>query len=79
MISAYIFAKIETGKKQEVAEHLRKISEIESASFTYGIYDLIIEVNLETLEMLDDLVFRKIRRTPGIKDTMTILLSEKIV
>ena len=79
MVSAYIFAKIETGKNQEVAEYLRKITEIREASFTYGLYDLIIEVDFETLEMLDDFIFRKIRTTPGIVDTMTILLSQKIV
>lgn len=79
MVSAYIFAKIEPGKTQEIAENLRNITEIKRARLAFGPYDLVIEVDFETLETLDDFVFTKIRRTPWIRDTMTVLLSKRIV
>jgi DNA-binding Lrp family transcriptional regulator len=76
MVEAYVLAKIEMGKEVEVLNGLKGIHGLNRASLTYGIYDLCIEVQLETMEDLDILVFNEIRRIRGIKETVTLVVSK---
>jgi DNA-binding Lrp family transcriptional regulator len=40
---------------------------------TYGIYDLHVEVAFDSMDELDRFIFDKIRRLPGIKETVTLI------
>lgn len=73
MITAYILAKVEAGKDKEVLSEVEKISGVKQAVPTYGVYDLHVEVSFETMEELDRFIFDKIRRIPGIKETVTLM------
>jgi Lrp/AsnC family transcriptional regulator for asnA, asnC and gidA len=73
LIVAYVLAKVEAGKDEEVVEVVRKLSGVQHAVPTYGVYDLHVEVSFETMEELDSFVFDKIRKIPGIKETITLI------
>ena len=60
MVLAYILAKLEAGNEEKILDRLSKINGLKKASLTYGVYDLCIEVKLETMEELDNLIFNKI-------------------
>lgn len=79
MVLAYVLAKIETGNEIEILNRLKGIYGLNRASLTYGIYDLCIEAQLETMEELDSFVFNKIRKIPGVKETVTLVTSKTIV
>ncbi len=51
----------------------KKISGVKQAIPTYGVYDLHVEVSFDTMEELDKFIFDKIRRIPGIKETVTLV------
>jgi len=70
---AFVLAKVEAGKDEEVVKELRKISGVKRAIPTYGMYDLHVEVAFDTMEELDRFIFEKIRRIPGIKETITLI------
>ena len=72
---AYILAKVEAGKDREVFEEIRKLGGVKRASMTYGIYDLHIEAQFDTVEELDAFVFEKVRRIPGVTETVTMIAS----
>ena len=76
---AYVLAKVEAGRDREVFEEIKKLGGIQKASATYGIYDLHIEVEFDTVEELDAFVFDKVRRIPGVKETVTMIASETLV
>lgn len=76
MIDAYILAKVEAGKDQEVIYEIRKMQGVKQAVPTYGFYDLHIEVSFDTMDELDRLVFENIRRIIGIKETITLIVSK---
>ena len=76
LISAYVLAKVEAGKDEEVLEEIRKIAGIKRASPTYGMYDLHVEVSFESIDELDKFIFDKMRRIPGIKETVTLIASK---
>jgi len=73
MITAYVLAKVEAGKDQEVLGEAKRISGVKQAVPTYGVYDLHVEVSFDTMEELDRFIFDKIRRIPGVKETVTLV------
>jgi len=78
LISAYILANVETGKDRDVLRDIKKLPGVDKVSMTFGTYDLCIEVSFETMEELDEFVFDKLRKTPKIRETVTVICSKTI-
>lgn len=78
MVSAYILANVETGADRKVFRDIKKIPGVDKVSMTFGTYDLCIEVSFETMEDLDEFVFDKLRKTPKIRETVTVICSQTI-
>ena len=76
MIFAYILCKLEKGCKLDVLNTLKNFEQVEKASIIYGAYDLCIETRFKTMEELDEFVFNAVRKTPGIKDTCTLIVAK---
>lgn len=73
MIVAYVLAKVEAGKDKEVLSETQRLVGVREATPTYGVYDLHIEVEFGTIEELDAFIFNKIRRIPGVRETVTLI------
>ena len=73
MVTAFILAKVESGKDEEVLKRVRKLKGVQHASPTYGVYDLHVEVSFENMDELDKFIFNEIRRLPGINETLTLV------
>ena len=73
MITAYVLAKVESGKDDEVLSEAQKLVGVKEATPTYGVYDLHIKVEFKSIEELDEFIFNKIRRIPGVKETVTLI------
>lgn len=78
MVFAYVLAKVETGKEREVLNSLKSARRLKKASLTYGMYDLCIEAQFETMEELDNFVFNVLRKIPGIEETVTLVTSKTL-
>ena len=72
LIVAYVLAKVEAGKDQEVLKEVKTMPGVKQVTPTYGVYDLHVEVSFETMEELDKFIFDGIRRISGIKETVTL-------
>ena len=68
-----MLAKVEAGKDKEVLGETQRIAGVVEATSTYGVYDLHIKVEFKTIEELDEFIFSKIRRMPGVKETITLI------
>ncbi len=73
MVVAFILAKVEAGKDSEVLAEAQKLAGVKQAIPTYGVYDLHVEVQVNSMEELDSFIFDKIRRVPGVKETITLV------
>lgn len=73
MIVAFILAKVEAGKDAQVLAETTKIPGVKQVIPTYGVYDLHVEVSFDKMEELDRFIFDKIRKIPGIKETVTLV------
>ena len=63
----------ETGYETSVIEKIREFDGIKEIMGTIGSYDIIVKIESESTEQLRDLITMKIRRTPKILTTTTLL------
>jgi DNA-binding Lrp family transcriptional regulator len=79
MVMAYILAKIEAGREEEIFEGIRGLREVKRAAATFGVYDVVVVVEFERVEDLDEFLFAKLRKIPGIVETISMIVSQQIV
>ncbi|KON30691.1 hypothetical protein AC482_03265 [miscellaneous Crenarchaeota group-15 archaeon DG-45] len=63
----------ELGQEAAVVKALSRVEGIKSVFALYGIYDVIAEVEADTMEKIKDLVFTSIRRLENVKTTITLI------
>ena len=78
LVSAYVLAKVEAGKERTVLKEIKTIHGVERATATYGTYDLVVEVNLESIQDLDRFVFDRLRKISHVRETTTVICSETV-
>lgn len=66
-------AKVESGKDSEVLNEVIKTPGVKHAIPTYGEYDLHVDAEFKTKDELDKFILDKIRKTPGITRTLTLV------
>jgi len=73
MITSYTLARVLPAKDEEVYRIVKTYPEVKEVILTYGEYDLIIKVQLNSLEELDHFIFNKLRTTNGVEATTTLI------
>jgi DNA-binding Lrp family transcriptional regulator len=72
-MKAYILLNAELGQESEIIDALKEVKEIIVVHNLYGIYDLIIEMEADSMDKVKEIVFNKIRRLENVKSTITLL------
>ncbi len=72
-MKAYVLVNTELGQEAAVVEELSVVPGINSVHSLYGIYDVIVEVEAETMEKVKEIVFNNIRRLDRVKTTITLI------
>ena len=76
MQRAFILIDSEMGSVRELLKELRKIENIKEAYGIFGIYDIIVKIEAETMEKLKEIVAWKVRRLSNIRSTLTLMVME---
>jgi len=74
MPSAYVMISTELGSEEQVVKALEPLPQIKETYIVYGIYDLITRVEFADKQELSEIIIRKIRGTPGIRNTITLMV-----
>jgi DNA-binding Lrp family transcriptional regulator len=77
MTRAFVLLNVETGSEDNVLKQLKKISAVEEAYVSYGVYDLVIKAKADTMEELKDAVAHKIRVINQVQSTLTLIMMEE--
>ena len=72
-MKAYVLMNTELAKEEEVVKELMKIEGVKEAYALYGIYDVIAEVEAETMEKIREIVLTRIRRLESVRTTITLI------
>ncbi len=71
-VKAYVIATVKKGREHELANKIREIKEVTEVLVTYGLYDLVIRIEANSLEHLDTIV-TDIRQMTEIEQTSTLV------
>ncbi|MHA1434621.1 MAG: Lrp/AsnC ligand binding domain-containing protein, partial [Candidatus Heimdallarchaeota archaeon] len=71
MAKAYVLINSEIGGESEVVEQLKAMKEVVEVSVVYGVYDVIVKLEAETMEALKELITSKVRHLNKVRSTMT--------
>jgi len=55
-VKVYFVATLKRGTEHEVAEKIRKMKEVSEVIVTYGLYDLVVRIEAESLGHLDKII-----------------------
>ena len=73
MVISYTLVRVEPSKDHLVHENVKNLPNIKEVITTYGEFDMIVKSEVESLEILDDFVFNKLRVIEGIESTTTLI------
>ena len=73
---AFVFINVETGTELEVRDALLNIDGVKEVYVIYGVYDIVVKIEAEGIEELKNIISMKIRRTPKVKSTLTMIVLE---
>lgn len=76
MPQAFVLINSEIGAEEELLKDLKKIESVKEAYSVYGVYDIIVKVEADTMERLKEIVTWKIRRLDKVRSTLTMVVME---
>ncbi len=74
MHSAFILMNAELGKENQIVKELRQIPNVKEVYPVYGVYDVLMELEADSMEALRETITAKIRKLDGIKSTLTMII-----
>lgn len=73
MVTSYTLVRVEPAKDNILYEKIKGLSEVKEVITTYGEFDMIIKIEVDSLNDLDNFVFSKLRTIEGIESTTTLI------
>lgn len=70
---AYVMINSETGYEAEVMKGLKKIPSVKEVYQLYGVYDIIIKIEAESMKELKEIVSLRVRELKKIRSTLTLI------
>ena len=74
---AFVLMIVTENSEQQVIEDARAIGSVTEAYLCFGIYDLILKVETNSMDELKDLLAHKCRTIKNVKSVLTLILTEK--
>ena len=77
MSEAFVLVSTEVGAETDALEEIMKLEQVQEASVVYGVYDIVTRIRAKSSEDLKEVITKKIRVTTGVKNTLTMIVSER--
>ncbi len=76
MVLAYIMVRVDAGAERDVLGQLKGMSEVKDAHVIYGEWDLILKIDVKSVEDITAFVVDKLRKIKSVKLTSTMIVAE---
>ena len=60
-----------------MTKQVRAIPEVQEAFVSYGVFDLLVKIKIDSMELLKELVSHRLRTIPDVRSTLTLILVEE--
>ncbi len=74
MHSAFVLMNAELGKENHIVNEIKKIVSVKEVYPVYGVYDVLMVIESDSMEALRETITSKIRKLDGIKSTLTMII-----
>lgn len=75
-MKAYVLINVKMGQIREVVKNLKRSDKVVDASMTFGPYDAVAIVQVDSLDELGTLLSNVIQPIPGVLETLTCLAAD---
>jgi len=66
----------ELGSEDSIVGELRRLEGVKEVYQVYGVYDIVAQVESDTMEKVKEIITWKIRKLNGVKSTLTMIVME---
>lgn len=73
---SYVLVNVELGSEEKVLTAIRNVPNVKECHRVYGVYDMIVKVEADSMDKLKEIVTWKIRRLDGVRSTLTTIVME---
>ena len=76
MIKAYVLVRVKPGMDRTALKAVKKLKPVVDIETVYGAYDLLMKIQVSTMDDLDAFIFDSIRTIQGLERTTTLIAIE---
>lgn len=76
MIEAYVLLRVKPGMDRSVFQAVKNLKQVKDMETLYGEYDLLMKIQVETMDDLDAFIFDTVRTIQGVERTTTLITIE---
>jgi DNA-binding Lrp family transcriptional regulator len=76
MPKAFVLMNAELGSEDSLVSDLRKLDSVQEVYQVYGVYDIVAQVEADTMEKVKETITWKLRKLNGVKSTLTMIVME---
>lgn len=77
MPRALVLMNAEMGYENKLVDQLKKTPHVSEVYAVYGVYDVMVKIETDSMEQLRDVISTGLRRIDGVKSTLTMIIVEK--
>ena len=71
---AFVLVSTEADAMEDVLGALKGVEEVKEAYSVYGVYDIIVKIEADSMPKLNNVVSYKIRRISKVRSTLTMVV-----
>jgi DNA-binding Lrp family transcriptional regulator len=74
MISAVVLLNTDSGTQDKILESLKLVEGVEEAHALYGVYDILVKINGNSIEKLKEITKLRIKPIAGVNSSLTLMI-----
>jgi DNA-binding Lrp family transcriptional regulator len=76
MPKAFVLMNAELGSEDSIVGELGRLEGVKEVYQVYGVYDIVAQVESDTMEKVKEIITWKLRKLNGVKSTLTMIVME---
>ncbi len=76
MPKAFVLMNAELGSEDSLVNELKILESVKEVYQVYGVYDIVAQVESDTMDKVKETITWKLRKLNGVKSTLTMIVME---
>ena len=73
---AFVLINAKIDAMEKVLKALRNVESVKEAYSVFGVYDIVVKVEADSMDKIKDLVTYRIRKLDGVSSSLTMIVAE---